>query len=220
MSTMKMLFRTTAVVVGSSAALLIGGIAHADTGQPANPAVSASDVVGQLATSAANAPQMLQNLATALGATPPAPPAPPPLAGAAIRVPQPMPVPGLPGASPAAPVATAALPGITSAVPATTPAVPGMPALPGLTSVVPGSTAVAPAAGPAQLVPSAQIDLPQVPFLPVPLPQQLSFPGDLASLAHGGVPIPQPITQPAFSPAAAGPVTSPNPLLLPLSALP
>jgi hypothetical protein len=67
--------RATAVVVGSSAALLTGGIAHAD---PA-PAVPdpVQNIPQQLIASVANAPQILQNLATALGATPPAAPAAP-----------------------------------------------------------------------------------------------------------------------------------------------
>ena len=60
--------RATAVVVGSSAALLTGGIAHAD---PVPPAPPVPNIPQQLIASAANAPQILQNLATALGATPP-----------------------------------------------------------------------------------------------------------------------------------------------------
>ncbi len=65
--------RATAVVVGSSAALLTGGIAHADP----VPAPPMPNIPQQLIASAANAPQILQNLATALGATPPAAPAAP-----------------------------------------------------------------------------------------------------------------------------------------------
>ncbi len=61
--------RAATVLVGSSAALLTGGIAHAD---PA-PAPAQPNIPQQLIASAANAPQILQNLATALGATPPAP---------------------------------------------------------------------------------------------------------------------------------------------------
>ena len=57
--------RATAVVVGSSAALLTGGIAHAD---PAPAPLPVPNIPQQLISSAANAPQILQNLATALGA--------------------------------------------------------------------------------------------------------------------------------------------------------
>src|ERR1700684_4694891 len=67
--------RATAVVVGSSAALLTGGIAHADPAPV--PAPDLQNIPQQLIASAANAPQILQNLATALGATPPAAPATP-----------------------------------------------------------------------------------------------------------------------------------------------
>ncbi|MGA7055046.1 MAG: hypothetical protein WBZ37_28015, partial [Mycobacterium sp.] len=56
--------RATAVVVGSSAALLTGGIAHAD---PAPDPAVLQNIPQQLIASAANAPQILQNLATALG---------------------------------------------------------------------------------------------------------------------------------------------------------
>ena len=70
--------RATAVVVGSSAALLTGGIAHADPVPAPAPDLSAvAGIPQQLIASAANAPQILQNLATALGATPPAAPAAP-----------------------------------------------------------------------------------------------------------------------------------------------
>lgn len=58
--------RAAAVLVGSSAALLTGGIAHAD---PAPAPAPAPNIPQQLISSAANAPQILQNLATALGAT-------------------------------------------------------------------------------------------------------------------------------------------------------
>jgi hypothetical protein len=73
-------------------------------------------------------------------------------------------------------------------------------------------------------MPQAQLGLPQVPFLGVPLPQQVSLPGDLASLAPGGLPIPRGVapTGPAIAapvPAAA-PVAPSNPLTIPLSALP
>jgi hypothetical protein len=225
MSTIWTLFRATAVVAGSSAALLMGGLmgtAHAD---PAAPVIPAPNIGEQLLTSAAGAPQVLQNLATAIGGQPPAPP---PLA--AIRVPQPstagLPgatsavpgasslVPGLPGATPAATTATPGLgiPGLTSTLPA--PAAPASPVagLPGLTPTVP---AAAPTTGSTGLLPQAQLNLPQMPFLGVPLPQQISLPRDLTSLMTGGVPASTPVASPV-----SAPVTTPNPLLFPVSGLP
>ncbi|MCV7122898.1 hypothetical protein H7H53_07155, partial [Mycobacterium lacus] len=96
--------RVGAVLVGSSAALLTGGIAHADPAPPPEPAApNPASVAQQLIASAANAPQILQNFATALGATPPVAPA---------RAPEPAPatVPGIPGLTPAAPAAPASAP--------------------------------------------------------------------------------------------------------------
>ncbi|TVS88668.1 hypothetical protein FPZ47_13500, partial [Mycobacterium helveticum] len=96
--------RATAVVVGSSAALLTGGIAHAD---PVPAPAPMPNIPQQLISSAANAPQILQNLATALGATPPA--APPSAPGISF-----------PGVTPAAATAPASAPA-------------GLPSIPGLT---------------------------------------------------------------------------------------
>ncbi len=225
MSTVWTLLRATTVVVGSSTVLLVGGLmgtAHADPAPP----VPVPNIGEQLVTSAANAPQVLQNLATALGAQPPAPP---PLASAAIKVPQPpqAAVPGvgavpgasaIPGATSAVPGAPSLLPGVTAAAPAATTAAPGIAGIPGLTPTVPAPAAPAPT-GPAALLPQAQLNLPQVPFLPVPLPQQVSFPGDLAALTPGGVPAPRGVAPVASVPVTA-PVASPNPLLIPLSGLP
>jgi hypothetical protein len=219
MSNLRTLLQATAVVVGSSAALLLGGLvgtAHADPG----PSLPTPNIGDQLITSVANAPQVLQNLAGALGAQPPAPP---PLASAAIKVPQPSSaVPGaaIPGASSllpgaVAPAATSAtpglgIPGVTPTVPAPATPAAGLPGLPGLTPTVPA--AAAPVTGPTGLLPQAQLNLPQLPFLGVPLPQQISLPGDLTSLATGGV-----ATPPA---APVPPVAAPNPLLFPVSGLP
>src|SRR6201997_12514 len=118
--------RATAVVVGSSAALLTGGIAHADPAPVPDPSIMAN-IPQQLIASAANAPQILQNLATALGATPPAAPATPGitfpgLSPAAGTTPAPAPaaIPSIPGLTPAAPAAPAA------------PAIPGLSSIPGL----------------------------------------------------------------------------------------
>jgi hypothetical protein len=228
MSTIWTLFRATAVVAGSSAALLAGGLmgtAHADPAPP----VPAPNIGQQLVTSAASAPQALQNLATAMGAQPPAPP---PLAS--IRVPQPSEA-ALPGATSAipratslipgaaAPAATSAtpglgIPGLTPTVPAPAATAPGIPGIPGLTPTVP---AAAPTTGPAGLLPQAQLNLPQMPFLPVPLPQQISLPGDLTSLMTGGVPASPGVSSPGLVPVpAAAPVTAPNPVFFPVSGLP
>jgi hypothetical protein len=233
MSTIWTLLRATTVVAGTSAALLMGGLmgtAHADPAPP----VPAPNIGEQLVTSAANAPQVLQNLATNLGAQPPAPP---PLASAAIKVPQPSAA-GLPGATSAVPGATSLIPGATGAAPAATTATPGL-GIPGLTPTVPAPAAPAPgiagipgltptvpaapapATGPAGLLPQAQLNLPQMPFLPVPLPQQVSLPRDLTSLMTGGVPASPGIGSPGMVPVpAAAPATSPNPLFFPVSGLP
>jgi hypothetical protein len=223
MSTVRTLLRATTVVVGSSAALLIGGLmgtAHADPAPVPTP-----NIGEQLVTSAANAPQLLQGLLGGQPATPP------PLASAAIKVPQPAGA-GLPGATSAIPGASSLIPGATTTAPAATAApglgipgltptvaapaakAPGIPGIPGLTPTVPA--AAAPATGPAGLLPQAQLNLPQMPFLPVPLPQQVSLPGDLTSLITGGVPV----SSPSVPVSAPAPVTSPNPLLFPVSGLP
>jgi hypothetical protein len=231
MSTIWTLLRATAVVAGSSAALLMGGLmgtAHAD---PAAPPIPAPNIGEQLVTSAASAPQVLQNLGTALSGQPATPP---PLAS--IRVPQPSTA-GLPGAASAVPGATSLVPGLPGAAPAATTATPGL-GIPGLTPTLPAPAApasgiagfpgltptvpaAAPATGPAGLLPQAQLNLPQLPFLGVPLPQQVSLPGDLTSLLTGGVPASSGISSHGLVPVpAAAPVTSPNPLYFPVSGLP
>ncbi|MGO8964390.1 hypothetical protein [Mycobacterium sp.] len=220
MSTVRTLLRATAVVVGSSAALLIGGLmgtAHADPAPVPTP-----NIGEQLVNSAANAPQLLQGLLGGQPATPP------PLASAAIKVPQPSGA-GLPAAGSALPGVSSLIPGSTTAAPAATSA-PGL-GIPGLTPTAPAATspglgipgltptvpaAAAPATGPAGLLPQAQLNLPQMPFLPLPLPQQVSLPGDLTSLISGGAPV----STPSVPVSAPAPVTSPNPLLFPVSALP
>jgi hypothetical protein len=239
MSTIRTLFRATAVVAGSSAALLMGGLmgtAHADPAPVPTP-----DISQQLVGTAAQAPQMLQNVAGALGGQPATPP---PLASASIKMPQTpatTPVAGsslLPGLASPAPAATSTpglgIPGLTTPAPATTAAPSlGLPGLtqPGLTPTVPA--AAAPATGPAGMLPQAQLNLPQIPGLPFPLPQQVSLPGDLTSLLTGGSPVSSGLASAAGLPAAVAPVTSlpavaapvapvatPNPLLFPVSALP
>jgi hypothetical protein len=220
MSTMWTLLRTTAVVVGSSTALLVSGgglisTAHADPTQPV-PAPNSGD---QLTASDVDPNQVLQHIAMALAAQQPAPQ---PATGAAIRMSQP--------ASAAVPGGTTTVgpnpfvPGATTAGPAATTAAPGLAGgIPGLAPTVPAPATAAPGTGSMGLMPSAQLDLPQLPFLPVPLPQQMSLPGDLTSLMPGGAPVPRgtvpPSTAVATVPASA-PVTSSNPVLVPLSALP
>ena len=83
MSNVRMFVRATTIVVGSSAALLMGGLmgtAHADPAPVPTP-----DISQQLVGTAAQAPQMLQNVAGALGGQPATPP---PLASASIKMPQ------------------------------------------------------------------------------------------------------------------------------------
>jgi hypothetical protein len=181
---------------------------------------------------------VLQNLAGALGGQPQTPP---PLASAAIKVPEPSTA-GLPGATPAVPGATSLIPGASSLVPGASPAstaatpglgipgltptlpaqaapAPGLTGIPGLTPTVPAAST--PAAGPAGLLPQAQLNLPQMPFLGLPLPQQISLPGDLTSLINGGVPASPGVSSPGLVPVpAAAPVTAPNPMLFPVSGLP
>jgi hypothetical protein len=225
MSTIWTLFRATAVVAGSSAALLMGGLmgtAHADPAAP----VPAPNIGQQLVT---GAPQVLQNVAGALGGQPATPP---PLAS--IKVPSPSTA-GLPGATPAVPGATSLFPGAAPAatsatpglgIPGLTPTLPapatpasGLTGIPGLTPTIPAASA--PAAGPAGLLPQAQLNLPQMPFLGLPLPQQISLPGDLTSLINGGVPASPGVSSPGLVPVpAAAPVTAPNPMLFPVSGLP
>src|ERR1700678_2333071 len=94
-------WKAAAVVVGSSAALLTGGIAHADP-VPAVPDPM-QNIPQQLIASVANAPQILQNFATALGAQPPAAPATPGIT--------------FPGLTPAAAAPAAAAP--AAAIPST-----------------------------------------------------------------------------------------------------
>jgi hypothetical protein len=80
-----------------------------------------------------------------------------------------------------------------------------MAALTGIPATPTMPTAPAPAAGAsaglpqpaAAVVPTAELNLPTVPGLPVQLPAQLSLPGDLASLVPGFVPMPNLGAKPA-----------------------
>jgi len=136
--------------------------------------------------SPANAPALIQSLATAFTGAPAAvaPAAPAPAAAAPVTLPQ---APALP-AAPIAPVAPAA----------------------------PLATA-APAQG---LVPSAEVNLPQVPLAPTPLPQQLNFPADLTSLIPAGIPLANLLPAPAAAPAPAPAPAAPAPATAGLAGLP
>ncbi|WP_144209547.1 hypothetical protein [Mycobacterium tilburgii] len=149
--------KAAVVVVGSSAALLTGGIAHADPAPVPDPV---QNIPQQLIASAANAPQILQNLATALGAQPPA--------------------------APTAPGIT--FPGMASAAqppaPAGVPSIPGLNSIPGLGQATPAAAPAAPASTPQV----ANVNMPALPGLPLNVPPKLSLPGDLTALATGAVP--------------------------------
>jgi hypothetical protein len=219
MSTIRTLLRATTVAMGSSTALLVGGLmatAHADPTQPV-PAPNSGD---QVTASDVDPNQVLQHIAMALAAQQPAPQ---PATGAAIRMPQPAPA-AFPGGTTPVAGPNPFVPGTTTASPAATTAAPGLAGgIPGFAPTVPAPATATPGTGSTGLMPSAQLDLPQLPFLPVPLPQQMSLPGDLTSLMPGSAPAPRatipPSTAVATVPASA-PVTSSTPVLVPLSALP
>src|ERR1700694_270176 len=170
-----------AIAVGAGAGLCSALLALSPTAaaDPALPTIPGlPGLVQQIAASPASVPQLLQSAASALAGVPAAPAQAAPAASAAISLPQP--------ATPA-PAATAAV------------------ALPQPATPVPAAVA---ATAPGQLVPSAQLDLPTVPGLPLSLPSQLSLPGALASLVPGGIPMPNLGAKPAaaaVTPAAALP---------------
>ena len=184
----------SAIVLGSSAVLLTGGIAKAD------PVVAPAPVPGipgmnmiQGLMDPSKLPQILQAATSAMSAAPAA------LLPSAVQ-------PAVPsGLIPNAPLASA-LPQTMTGVTA--------PPLPAALTTVPatGNTflpAAAPTAG-----------LPSIPGLPAPISQYLALPGDLAALMPGA-PGAVPITQPGLAPAAAA--NSPAPglgVLFPTSALP
>src|SRR5262249_29877968 len=66
----------------------------------------------------------------------------------------------------------------------------------------PAVPAAAPASAVPSLIPSGEVNVPNVPFSPIPLPQQLSFPADLAALMPAGL-IPG-MAKPAAAPAVPG----------------
>jgi hypothetical protein len=204
MSRTKSLLTATAIVVGSSAAMLTGGIAKADPVPAPSPAIPGLNIMEQLI-DPAKAPQLLQQASAMLtglnatsAATPSIPasalptlgaPGAPSLATASVNLPQPVStLPGMPGALPAVAPLTATVPGT----------LPGMP----------------PAAAPA---PAPTAGLTSIPGLPVPLPANLPIPTDLASLLPGaGIPAPNFGTNPV-SPIGTAPAAAP---VAPIAALP
>jgi hypothetical protein len=213
MSRTKSLLTATAIVVGSSAAMLTGGIAKADPVPAPSPVLPGINIMEQLI-DPAKAPQLLQQATAMLtglnatsAATPSIPasalptlgaPGAPSLATASVNLPQPVStLPGMPGAvAPALP--------LTATVPEST--LPGMPAAP------------APAAAP--------LGLSTIPGLPVPLPANLPLASDLAAMLPGaGIPAPNFGTNPV-SPIGAAPAAAPvapiaaMPSIFPTSALP
>lgn len=177
----------TSVIAAACAvpgALLLSATASADP-VPAVPAMPNIPFLNGI--SPATAPQMLQGLASAFtgsAATPVAAPAAAPAATASVTLPQ--------AAAPAAaPVAT----------------------LPGSLLPAAAAPAAVPAAQPAGLVPTAEVQLPQVANNPLPLPKELSFPGDLTSLLPPGLPLANllPRSPAAVPVAAAVPVTAAAP---------
>src|ERR1700712_2450607 len=169
MSRTKSLLTASAIVVGSSAAMLTGGIAKADPVPAPSPALPGINIMEQLI-DPAKAPQLLQQataMLTGLNATSPATPAIPASALPSLGSPA---APSLATASVNLPQPTAALPGMPGALPGTQPLTAALPAtgLPGMPAAAP--TAPAPAG------------LSTIPGLPVPLPANLPFPTDLAGL--------------------------------------
>ncbi len=191
MSRTKSLLTATAIVMGSSAALLTGGIAQAEPAPPAPSPIQPGINMFEQLIDPAKAPQLLQQataMLTGLNAAPPAAPAPV----------SPLAAPATPLAAAASPLATATvnLPQPATALPGTTP-------LPG---ALPAAAAAAPAAAPTLPGPLAD--------LPIPTDLSALFPA-------AGIPAPNFGTPAAAgtAPAAVAPVT-PMPSLFPTSALP
>lgn len=217
MSAIRSVLTTGAILVGSSLALLTGGIAKAEPAPiPAPvPEIPGLSMIQQIV-NPATAPQLLQAAASMFNPKP----ATGPLAPAAVPVGLPAGVPaGVSAGAPiaAAPLASAAL-NMPQAPIAGLPAV-GLPALPGLVPAVTpptlGNSGDLPVSTP---LPSGQLNIPNMPGLPVPLPAQLAFPGDLATLLPGAPGASAPVY-----PAPAAAATSPMPglgALFPTSALP
>lgn len=130
---------------------------------------------------------------------------------------------------------TAATPAAAAPAPAATASL-TLPQAPATSAVAPLAAAPAPAA--AGLVPTAEVQLPQVANNALPLPKELTFPGDLASLLPAGLPLANllpkspsavPVAAAAIPAATAVPVVAApaatgldalSPLLFPVAGLP
>jgi hypothetical protein len=173
MSRIRNALATGAILLGSSAALLTGGIAKADplpAPAPVPAPAPAAQGLGALTQliNPANAPQLLQMAAsmfTPKPATTAVSPAAYPAAVAAPLAPAALAPPAAP-----APLATASLNLPQSPI---TPAAVQPPVL--------GNSGDLPASA----LPAGELNIPNLPGLPVPLPEHLSFPGDLTALIPG-----------------------------------
>ena len=114
MSRIRSVLSTTAILMGSSAALLTGGIAKADTAPAPAPAVPGLSMIQDLV-NPAKAPQLLQSAATLLTGAPAAVASvtAPPVASAAVTLPQQ----SLPGVTPAGASLTGVQPAVAPAAP-------------------------------------------------------------------------------------------------------
>jgi len=202
MSRIRSAFATGAILVGSSVALLTGGIAKAEPapavpapapGIPGIPGAPGMDMITQLA---GNAPQLLQAASQMFNPKPATAPVTPPVAGLA---------PLAPLAAPIAPLAPLAQP-LTGA-----PAI--QPPILGNSGDLPASAAPGALGLP---------NLPAIPGLPAPVSQALNFPGELSKLmpgAPGGGGLAQPASVSVPQPAATSPMPGLG-TLFPTSALP
>ena len=217
--TRKML--ATCMIATTGAAGLALGLSATAAADPAAAPAPAPSVPGlpflqQLVTNPAAATQLIQGLTSMLGSAQAAAPA-----AAATPAVAAAPTPAAAAAPTPAPAATASVTLPQPAAPAAAPA-----------------AATAPATAAPNLLPSGEMNIPNMPFLPVPLPQQVSFPGDLAALMPSGLlpgakpaaapvapaaapaPAPAAPAPAAAAPAAPAPGVGLAPLVMPLSALP
>jgi len=225
--TRKML--ATCMIATTGAAGLALGLSATAAADPAAAPAPAPSVPGlpflqQLVTNPAAATQLIQGLTSMLGsaqAAAPATAATPAVAAAPTPAVAAAPTPAAAAAPTPAPAATASVTLPQPAAPAAAPA-----------------AATAPATAAPNLLPSGEMNIPNMPFLPVPLPQQVSFPGDLAALMPSGLlpgakpaaapvapaaapaPAPAAPAPAAAAPAAPAPGVGLAPLVMPLSALP
>jgi len=176
MSRIRSALAAGAILFGSSAALLTAGVASADP-LPAPAPAPAPEVPGlSMLTqfiNPANAPQLLQ-------------------AASSIFAPKATTAPAIPAASPVAPTAPAPL--ATAAL--NLPQAPA--AQPAVQAPVLGNSGDLPSA-----LPSGTLNIPTIPGLPIPLPQTVSFPGDVAPIAAAAPAV-------ASTPAYVAPMAAAN----------